>query len=105
MVQQLPAAAPVVEAILPSLHYLDSRALAALLKGLAKAGLGQRAVDIFDHLRCVGQGCSSLDWPSVAQHRRRPSTPLVCRRACELAGACRPAMSWPRCATSTPTPP
>lgn len=72
MVQQLPAAAPVIEAILPSLHYLDSRALAALLKGLAKAGLGQRAVDIFDHLRCAGRegegkGCSRLDWLSTAQ--------------------------------------
>jgi hypothetical protein len=67
MVQQLPATAPVVDAILPSLSYLDSRALAALLKGLAKAGLGQRAVEIFDYLRCVGaQSHSSLDWPSAA---------------------------------------
>lgn len=53
MVQQLPPSASVVEAILPGLSYLDSRAAAALLKGLAKAGLGQRAVDIFDYLRWV----------------------------------------------------
>lgn len=56
MVQQLPASASVVEAMLPGLAFLDSRAAAALLKGLAKAGLGQRAVDIFDYLRWVQEG-------------------------------------------------
>lgn len=50
-VQQLPAAASAVDAISPGLAYLDSRAAAALLKGLAKAGMGQRAVEIFDYLR------------------------------------------------------
>lgn len=53
MVQQLPASTSVVEAILPGLSYLDSRAAAALLKGLAKAGLGARAVAVFDHLRTL----------------------------------------------------
>lgn len=61
MVQQLPASASVVEAITPALSYLDSRAAAALLKGLAKAGLGQRAVDIFDYLRSL---------PATAEHAR-----------------------------------
>lgn len=50
-VQQLPASASAVEAIAAGLAYLDSRAAAALLKALAKAGLGQRAVEIFDYLR------------------------------------------------------
>jgi pentatricopeptide repeat domain-containing protein 1 len=50
-VQQLPASASAVEAIAAGLAYLDSRATAALLKALAKAGLGQRAVEIFDYLR------------------------------------------------------
>jgi len=59
MVQQLPPSASVVEAILPGLSYLDSRAAAALLKGLAKAGLGQRAVDVFDYLRCAAAHLSS----------------------------------------------
>jgi hypothetical protein len=62
MVQQLPASASAVEAMLPNLSYLDSRAAAALLKGLAKAGLGQRAVDIFDYLRWVAiTGSPHLD--------------------------------------------
>jgi hypothetical protein len=60
MVQQLPASASVVEATLPGLNYLDSRAAAALLKGLAKAGLGQRAVDIFDYLRWVAAAGSLI---------------------------------------------
>ncbi|WIA09188.1 hypothetical protein OEZ85_008599 [Tetradesmus obliquus] len=52
-VQQLPASASAVEAIAAGLAYLDSRAAAALLKALAKAGLGQRAVEIFDYLRTL----------------------------------------------------
>eukprot|EP00775_Hariotina_reticulata_P007912 gene7912-8108_t len=51
IIQQLPASASAVEAIAAGLGYLDSRAAAALLKGLAKAGVGHRSVEIFDYLR------------------------------------------------------
>lgn len=52
----LPAAARTLDAVAPSLPRMDARALAALLKGLAKSGAGARAVEIFDYLRCaVGQ--------------------------------------------------
>ncbi len=47
----LPASASAVQAAGPGLAYLDSRAAAALFKGLAKSGLGHRAVELFDYLR------------------------------------------------------
>lgn len=51
IVQSLPASASAVKAVSPGLAYLDSRAAAALFKGLAKSGLGHRAVELFDYLR------------------------------------------------------
>jgi pentatricopeptide repeat protein len=53
-VQALPASAPASEAVRAGLPYLDSRAYAALLKGLAKAGLAHRAAELFDDVRCGG---------------------------------------------------
>lgn len=55
-VQALPAAAPVVDAVRAGLAYVDSRAFAALLKGLAKAGLAHRATELFDEIRWGGVG-------------------------------------------------
>ncbi|KAF8072999.1 pentatricopeptide repeat-containing protein [Scenedesmus sp. PABB004] len=53
VVQQTPAGASAVDVVAPGLAYLDSRAVAALLKGLGKSGLGTRAVEIFDFLRAL----------------------------------------------------
>ncbi|KIY91222.1 hypothetical protein MNEG_1587 [Monoraphidium neglectum] len=52
-VQALPASAPAGDAVRAGLAYLDSRAFAALLKGLSKAGLGNRAMELFDDVRRV----------------------------------------------------
>ncbi|KAK9795872.1 hypothetical protein WJX73_003023 [Symbiochloris irregularis] len=51
LVQKLPGDVPVVPAVSEGLWTLDSRALAALLKELNKAGLTQRAFELFDWLR------------------------------------------------------
>lgn len=53
IVRSLPAGQAVVPAIVDGLHYMDSRAVAALLKDIAKKGLAQRAVEIFDWLRSL----------------------------------------------------
>ncbi len=50
-VQALPPAAPAADAVRGGLLYLDSRAFAAVLKGLAKAGLAHRAAELFDEIR------------------------------------------------------
>lgn len=63
-VQLLPTNASAVEAIQSGLAYLDSRAAAALLKGLSKAGQGQRAVEIFDYLRSVRSVLAAVAKPS-----------------------------------------
>ena len=51
VIQSLPADTSVVLAVSQALSYLDSRALAALLKELAKVGCANRAVELFDWLR------------------------------------------------------
>lgn len=92
MVQQLPASASVVEAILPGLSYLDSRAAAALLKGLGKAGLGQRAVEVFDHLRALAptdelaQLCDIFTYTTMIS---QCNTHQQLRRAMELVAEMR----------------
>ena len=48
VIQSLPADTSVVLAVSQALCYLDSRALAALLKELAKVGCANRAVELFD---------------------------------------------------------
>jgi hypothetical protein len=78
-VSQLGPAGSVLDAIAPGLAFLDSRATVALLKGLAKAGMPLRAVEIFDHLRCVCACFTGLHWatqvcsPSTAA--RQPCHP------------------------------
>lgn len=52
-VQKLPQGASAVAALRPAWQYLDSRAAAALFKGLAKNGMAHHATELFDHLRCV----------------------------------------------------
>lgn len=54
--QQLPPGKPVPEAAYQALFHFDSRATALLLKDLSKAGLGARAVEIFDWLRGLDAG-------------------------------------------------
>ena len=55
IVRALPAEASGVAAVLEGLAGLDSGALAALLKELAKGGLGKRAIEIFDWLRSLDE--------------------------------------------------
>lgn len=51
VVRHMPRAASVIDAVRDSLQYLDSRALAALLKELSKTGLRDMAFHIFNWLR------------------------------------------------------
>lgn len=55
VVRHMPRGASVVDAVRDSLQYLDSRALAALLKELSKTGLRDMAFHIFNWLREPGQ--------------------------------------------------
>lgn len=50
-VQRLKPGRPVIEAVSAGLPFLDSRAVAALLKELAKGGLPHHAAELFDYLR------------------------------------------------------
>lgn len=56
VIQSLPPETSVVLAVSQALCYLDSRALAALLKELAKVGCVNRAFELFDWLRGFEQG-------------------------------------------------
>ena len=56
MCQQLPPSKQVPEAAYQALFHFDSRATALLLKDLSKAGLGARAVEVFDWLRNLEPG-------------------------------------------------
>lgn len=56
VIQSLPPETSVVLTVSQALCYLDSRALAALLKELAKVGCVNRAVELFDWLRGFEQG-------------------------------------------------
>ena len=51
VIRNLPANQAVIPAVAPGLKYMDSRAVAFLLKDIAKNGLPHRAVEIFDWLR------------------------------------------------------
>lgn len=53
LITALPPTQSVVLAVGQSLHYLDSRALAALLKELAKVGSVDRAIELFNWLRSL----------------------------------------------------
>lgn len=74
-VQALPQSAPAGDAVRPGLLYLDSRAYAALLKGLAKAGLGHRATELFDEIRCASRSAAAAGANSffACMHVRRVS--------------------------------
>eukprot|EP00887_Chlorella_sp_A99_P006645 scaffold3.g6645.t1 len=52
-VQRLKLGRPVTEAVAEGLPFLDSRAVAALLKELSKCGLPHRAAELFDWLRSL----------------------------------------------------
>jgi pentatricopeptide repeat domain-containing protein 1 len=56
MVSRLPADAPCIPAVAPSLQYLDSRAFAAFMKDLAKNGHVARAMELFDWIKELGPG-------------------------------------------------
>jgi pentatricopeptide repeat domain-containing protein 1 len=51
LARALPPNSPTVAAVTPSLSFLDSRALAAFLKELAKVGQAVRSLEVFDWLR------------------------------------------------------
>ena len=51
--QSLPHNSPIPDGIYQALFHFDSRAASLLLKDLSKAGLGYRAMEIFDWLRAL----------------------------------------------------
>lgn len=59
-ISALRAGEAVGPAVSQSLHSLDSRAVAALLKDLAKVGQAARALELFDWLRGLDAGSSEL---------------------------------------------
>lgn len=56
LVQSLPQGQHIPDAAFQALFHFDSRAAALLLKDLSKAGLGHRAVELFDWLRKLDEG-------------------------------------------------
>ena len=56
LVSKLSPEASAVSAIAPALHYLDSRAMAALMKELAKVRQLQRAMELFNWLKSLEPG-------------------------------------------------
>ena len=56
LIQALPQGQHIPDAAYQSLFQFDSRAAALLLKDLSKAGLGHRAVELFDWLRKLDEG-------------------------------------------------
>jgi pentatricopeptide repeat protein len=53
LMKRLPRGEPLPERLLRALRHLDSRAAALLLKDLSKAGLDERAIELFDWLRAL----------------------------------------------------
>ncbi|GBF98291.1 hypothetical protein Rsub_10954 [Raphidocelis subcapitata] len=56
LVRRLPRDEPLPERLHRALRHLDSRAAALLLKDLSKAGLDERAIELFDWLRALRDG-------------------------------------------------
>lgn len=56
MCHSLPHSQPVPDRAYQALFHFDSRATALLLKDLSKAGLGYRAIEMFDWLRNLDSG-------------------------------------------------
>ena len=56
LLQNLPKAQPLPEQVFQALFHFDSRSTALLFKDLSKAGVGQRAVELFDWLRKLEDG-------------------------------------------------
>ena len=53
LVKRLARGDPLPDRLLRALQHLDSRAVALLLKDLSKAGLDERAIELFDWLRAL----------------------------------------------------
>lgn len=51
LIQKVPKKEPLNERVFNSLYHLDSRAVALLLKDLARVGLDKRALELFEYLR------------------------------------------------------
>lgn len=81
----LPASESVVDIVNTSFAHLDSSALAALLKDLAKLGHIKRAVEIFDHLRemdsskPMGALCDVYTYTTMYVHTRTERAPAFLR--------------------------
>lgn len=92
MVRRLPPNASAVKAAANSLRFIDSGALAALLKELNKSGHGRRAQEIFDWLRALNAGhelkglCNTMTYTTMIS---QCGTQQALRRALELVGEMR----------------
>ena len=103
-----PPGKQVPEAAYQALFHFDSRAAALLLKDLSKAGLGGRAVEVFDWLRnlepghplgalcdvytytamismCIYQQARTR-WPLIAKQGSVAPVPVQCMHACMAVG-------------------
>jgi len=92
MVRRLPPNASAVKAVAYGLRFIDSGALAALLKELNKSGHGRRAQEIFDGLRALNPGhelkglCNTMTYTTMIS---QCGTQQALRRALELVGEMR----------------
>ena len=92
MVRRLPPNASAVKAVAYGLRFIDSGALAALLKELNKSGHGRRAQEIFDGLRALDAGhelkglCNTMTFTTMIS---QCGTQQALRRALELVGEMR----------------
>lgn len=92
IVRKLPPDASAVKAVLPGLRFIDSGALAALLKELNKSGHSRRAQEIFDWLRALENGsefkslCNTMTYTTMIS---QCGTQQALRRALELVAEMR----------------
>jgi pentatricopeptide repeat protein len=106
-VQALPPAAPAGDAVRAGLAYLDSRAYAALLKGLAKAGMAHRAAELFDDVRCAARGRAGGGAWACGAHAGRGRQPgrsqsAECRPRAPVPAHTHPPHAPPLCPPLTP---
>lgn len=92
VVRHLPPEASAVKAVAQGLYFLDSGALAALLKELNKAGHSRRAQEIFDWLRALEPThdlyglCNTMTYTTMIS---QCGTQQALRRALELVAEMR----------------
>lgn len=94
LIQGLPQGQHIPEAAYQSLFQFDSRATALLLKDLSKAGLGHRAVELFDWLRKLDEAhplhalCDVYTYTAMISMCIYQQVSLFHRRSLHILGMC-----------------